>query len=56
MAKPQTAQNITSSASRAESATLLLKLTVTPSTPPAIAVAIPIRAPPTAAARNTAGK
>ena len=34
----------------------LLKLTVTPSAPPAIAVAIPIRAPPTAAARNTAGK
>src|SRR5438093_4864086 len=56
MANPQTAQNIKSSASRAESATALLKLTATPSAPPAIAVAIPIRAPPSAAARNTAGK
>jgi hypothetical protein len=56
MANPQTAQNINSSANRAESAMVLLKLTATPSAPPASAVAIPMRAPPTAAARNTAGK
>src|SRR6185503_4500093 len=56
MAKPQTAQNISSSASRAESAIAALKLRVVPSAPPATAVTIPTRAPPTAAARNTAGK
>src|SRR5205823_3585411 len=55
MANPQTAQNISSSASRAESATALLKLMVAPSAPPAIAVAIPIRAPPMPGARNAAG-
>jgi hypothetical protein len=52
MANPQTAQNIKSSANRAESATALLQLTAPPSAPPAIAVAIPIRAPPMAAAEH----
>ena len=56
MVRPQTAQKISSSANRAESATWLLKLTATPSAPPASAVAIPIREPPTAVAKNTAGK
>ena len=56
MVRPQTAQKITSSASRAESAVVPPKLTKTPSAPPAIAVAIPTRKPPKAVAKNTAGK
>ena len=54
--RPQTAQKISSSANLAGSATLSLKLTATPSAPPAIAVAIPTRKPPKAVAKNTAGK
>src|SRR5882724_7902586 len=56
MVRPQTAQKISSSAKRAGSATALLKLTATPRVPPTSAVAIPIRKPPTAVAKNTAGK
>src|SRR4051812_42088120 len=56
MVRPQTAQKISNSANLAESATALLKLTMTPSTPVATAVPIPIREPPTAVAKNTAGK
>src|SRR3984885_4643150 len=47
---------MSSSASLAESAAVSPKLTVTPSTPLASAVAIPTRNPPTAVAKNTAGK
>src|ERR1700704_2405752 len=50
-----TAQKISSSANRAGSTAALLKLTPTPSAPPASAVAIPIRKPPNAVAKNTAG-
>src|SRR5438445_9713284 len=53
---PQTAQKISSSAQRAVSARTLPKLMATPRVPPASAVAIPIRKPPTAVAKNTAGK
>src|SRR4051812_25222833 len=56
MVRPQTAQKISNSASLAESAKLPLKLTITPSTPLATAVAIPTREPPTAVAKKTAGK
>src|ERR1700692_841541 len=50
-----TAQKISSSANRAGSTAASLKLTPTPSAPPASAVAIPIRKPPNAVAKNTAG-
>src|SRR3954454_23465457 len=53
---PQTTQKITSSAKRAGSAIASPKLTATPRAPPASAVAIPIRKPPKAVAKNTAGK
>ena len=53
--QPQTAQKISSSAS-ARNRPALPKLTVTPSAPAAIAVGIPTRKPPTAVAKNTAGK
>src|SRR3979409_1215391 len=54
--RPHTTQKISSSASLAVSAEPALKFTPTPSRPPAIAVATPTRAPPKAAAKNTAGK
>src|SRR5216684_4293486 len=47
---------MTRSASLAKSVGASPKLTVTPSAPPKIAVAIPIRYPPNAVAKNTAGK
>src|SRR5258708_34288926 len=50
-----TAQKISSSANRAGSTAALLKLTPTRSAPPASDVAIPIRKPPNAVAKNTAG-
>src|SRR5664279_6094967 len=53
---PHTVQKINNSANRAESAVAALKLTVTPSAPPASAVTTPIRRPPNAVAKNTAGK
>src|SRR5882724_12448631 len=56
MVRAQTTQKISSSANRAGSAVVLPKLTATPSAPPASAVAIPIRKPPKAVAKNTAGK
>src|SRR6202163_4606194 len=52
---PQTAQKISSSANREESSAASLKLIPTPSAPPASAVTIPIRKPPNAVAKNTAG-
>src|SRR5260370_1758764 len=55
MVRPQTAQKITSSAIRAGSTMVPPKLTLTPSAPPAIAVTVPIRKPPNAVAKNTAG-
>src|SRR4051812_6976236 len=56
MVRPQTAQKIRSSARRAKSAVVLPKLMARPRPPPAMAVAIPIRKPPKAVAKNTAGK
>src|SRR5258707_2460329 len=47
---------MSSSPNGAGSATGLLKWTATPRAPPAIAVAAPIRKPPTPVAKNTAGK
>src|SRR5713226_8613143 len=46
---------MTRSVSLAKSAGASLKSMVTPSVPPRIAVAIPIRYPPNAVAKNTAG-
>ena len=54
--RPHTTRKITNSTNRAESVDALLKLTATPSAPPASAVATPIRKPPNAVAKNTAGK
>src|SRR3954447_14842162 len=56
MVRPQTAQKISSRANLAESAKAPLKLMMTPSRPLATAAAMPIREPPTAVAKNTAGK
>ena len=56
MVRPQTAQKISNSANLAESANAPLKLRMMPSMPLAIAAPMPIREPPTAVAKNTAGK
>src|ERR1700710_674454 len=56
MVRPQTTQKISNRANLAESAKVLLKLMMTPSMPLATAAPTPIREPPTAVAKNTAGK
>src|SRR3977135_4075023 len=53
---PHTNQKISNSANRAESVVASLKLPATPSAPPASAVTAPMRRPPNAVAKNTAGK
>src|SRR5216683_2408119 len=55
MVKPHTTQKIISRTMRAESAVPAPKLRATPSAPPAMAVRTPIRKPPSAVAKNTAG-
>src|SRR5260221_2335501 len=56
MVSPQTAKKISNRATLAESAKAPLKLTMTPRIRLAMAVPMPIREPPTAVAKNTAGK
>src|SRR3982074_3724490 len=56
MVRPHTTKYIGRRASLVKSAGPSLKLTVAPSVPPTRAVAIPIRKPPNAVAKNTAGK
>src|SRR5260221_7665921 len=56
MVRPQTAQKISNRANLAESAKAPLKWSVTPGIPLAMAVPMPTGEPPTAVAKNPAGK